>query len=165
MPWNFHNPRPGEYTFDGAADLVQFVELARQAGLLVTLRVGPYICAEWDFGGLPAWLLDGDSTRTPMVLRTFSPPFVAAVDTWWRALLPKIRPLLYVNGGPVVLVQVENEFGSYGDVQTNPLVRPNTPHARAACLLTALAPPLGPCRTSSTWSTWFRWRASCWART
>ncbi len=122
MPWNFHNPAPGTYRFEDDADLGHFLELVHAAGLLVVLRAGPYMCGEWEFGGLPAWLLDGSSARTPMQIRTFSPAYIAEVDTWWRVLLPRIWPYLYENGGPVVMVQIENEFGSYGDVTQNPEV-------------------------------------------
>lgn len=86
--------------------------------MVVHLRPGPYICGEWEFGGFPAWLLNLDP---PITIRTFEAGYIAAVDKWWGQLLPLVVPQLYENGGAVVMVQMENEFGSYGDVSTNPL--------------------------------------------
>lgn len=111
VPWNLHEPRQGEFQFDGIADLESFLKLAQELDLLVMIRVGPYICAEWDFGGFPAWLL---SQQPPLQLRSSDPAYLDLVDGWWEMLLPKISRLLYENGGPVIMVQVENEFGSYG---------------------------------------------------
>lgn len=109
VPWNFHEPRPGQYEFSGDRDVEHFIQLAHELGLLVILRPGPYICAEWDMGGLPAWLLEKES----IVLRSSDPDYLAAVDKWLAVLLPKMKPLLYQNGGPIITVQVENEYGSY----------------------------------------------------
>ncbi|KAI5055584.1 hypothetical protein GOP47_0029105 [Adiantum capillus-veneris] len=111
VPWNLHEPRQGEFHFDGVADLESFLKLAQRLDLLVMLRAGPYICAEWDFGGFPAWLL---AQQPPLRLRSSDPSYLNLVDDWWKILLSKISPLLYENGGPVVMVQVENEFGSFG---------------------------------------------------
>ena len=109
VPWNFHEPTPGLYKFDGDSDLVQFIKTAQEVGLLVILRAGPYICAEWEMGGLPSWLL-----RTPSInLRTSDSHYIASVDSWMSVLLPLVRPLMYVNGGPIISVQVENEYGDY----------------------------------------------------
>ncbi|XP_068102079.1 beta-galactosidase-1-like protein isoform X2 [Hyperolius riggenbachi] len=109
VPWNFHEPQPGMYNFDGDRDLEHFLNLTVEVGLLVILRPGPYICAEWDMGGLPAWLLN----KKNMALRTSDPDYLNAVDTWLSVLLPKIRPRLYGNGGNIISVQVENEYGSF----------------------------------------------------
>lgn len=109
VPWNFHELQPGKYQFSGDQDMEYFIRLAQELDLLVILRPGPYICAEWDMGGLPAWLLDKES----IVLRSSDPDYLAAVDKWLGVLLPKIKPLLYQNGGPIITVQVENEYGSY----------------------------------------------------
>ncbi|XP_047387747.1 beta-galactosidase [Sciurus carolinensis] len=109
VPWNFHEPQPGQYQFSEDHDVEYFIKLAHELGLLVILRPGPYICAEWDMGGLPAWLLEKES----IVLRSSDPDYLAAVDKWLGVLLPKMRPLLYQNGGPIITVQVENEYGSY----------------------------------------------------
>lgn len=109
VPWNYHEPEPGVYNFNGSRDLVAFLNEASKAKLLVILRPGPYICAEWEMGGLPSWLL-----RKPKIhLRTSDPDFLAAVDSWFKVLLPKIYPFLYHNGGNIISIQVENEYGSY----------------------------------------------------
>ncbi|OEU96628.1 glycoside hydrolase family 35 protein [Streptomyces oceani] len=113
IPWNFHERHPGDIRFDGWRDLPRYVRLAQQAGLDVILRPGPYICAEWDNGGLPSWL-----TGTPgMRLRTSHPPFQRAVARWFDALVPEMATLQAGRGGPVVAVQIENEYGSFGDDQ------------------------------------------------
>ncbi|NXX42463.1 BGAL galactosidase, partial [Tricholaema leucomelas] len=109
VPWNYHEPQPNVYDFSGDKDLEYFLQLANDTGLLVILRAGPYICAEWDMGGLPAWLLEKKS----IVLRSSDSDYLAAVEKWMGVLLPKMRPHLYQNGGPIVMVQVENEYGSY----------------------------------------------------
>ncbi|XP_076150769.1 beta-galactosidase isoform X2 [Alosa pseudoharengus] len=109
IPWNFHELDPEIYDFSGDRDVTHFLQLAQDLGLLVILRPGPYICGEWDMGGLPAWLLKNKD----IVLRSSDPDYIAAVDKWMGKLLPLIRPFLYQNGGPVITVQVENEYGSY----------------------------------------------------
>ncbi|XP_042331102.1 beta-galactosidase isoform X2 [Sceloporus undulatus] len=109
VPWNFHEPERGVYNFTGDQDLEYFLQLTEEVGLLVILRAGPYICAEWDMGGLPAWLLEKES----IVLRSSDPDYLAAVESWMGVLLPKMRLHLYQNGGPIIMVQVENEYGSY----------------------------------------------------
>uniref|UniRef100_A0A8C5ANM8 Beta-galactosidase n=1 Tax=Gadus morhua TaxID=8049 RepID=A0A8C5ANM8_GADMO len=109
VPWNFHEPSPSQYIFNGDRDLEHFLQLAQDIGLLVILRPGPYVCAEWDMGGLPAWLL----MKKDIVLRSLDPDYIAAVDTWMGKLLPMMKPFLYQNGGPIISVQVENEYGSY----------------------------------------------------
>ncbi|KAM6449734.1 beta-galactosidase [Liasis olivaceus] len=109
VPWNFHEPEPGVYNFTDDRDLEYFLKLADEIGLLVILRAGPYICAEWDMGGLPAWLLEKKS----IVLRSSDSDYLAAVGSWMRVLLPKMKFHLYQNGGPIIMVQVENEYGSY----------------------------------------------------
>ncbi|KAJ8290802.1 hypothetical protein GJAV_G00017740 [Gymnothorax javanicus] len=109
IPWNFHEIAPKHYNFSGDRDLEHFLRLAQEVGLLVILRPGPYICAEWDMGGLPAWLLK----KKDIVLRSSDADYIAAVDSWMAVLLPMIKPLLYQNGGPIITVQVENEYGSY----------------------------------------------------
>ncbi|EHH51741.1 hypothetical protein EGM_11177 [Macaca fascicularis] len=109
VPWNFHEPWPGQYQFSEDHDVEYFLRLAHELGLLVILRPGPYICAEWEMGGLPAWLLEKEA----ILLRSSDPDYLAAVDKWLGVLLPKMKPLLYQNGGPIITVQVENEYGSY----------------------------------------------------
>jgi beta-galactosidase len=114
VAWNLHEPRPGEFHFDGGLDLVRYITLAADLGLKVIVRPGPYICSEWDFGGLPAWLLADLGMR----LRCAYPPYLAAVDRFFAALLPRLTPLLASQGGPIIAVQVENEYGSYGNDKT-----------------------------------------------
>ncbi|XP_027729273.1 beta-galactosidase-1-like protein isoform X1 [Vombatus ursinus] len=109
VPWNYHEPQPGVYNFQGNRDLVAFLKAASSEDLLVILRPGPYICAEWEMGGLPSWLL----RKPDIVLRTSDPDFLAAVDSWFHVLLPMVQPWLYHNGGNIISLQVENEYGSY----------------------------------------------------
>ena len=111
VAWNIHEPVHGKYNFDGDADIVSFIELANSLGLLVIVRAGPYICAEWEFGGCPPWLL---KSNTSMILRSMdNKQFTMYVESWMSVLLPKLKPLLYANGGPIISVQVENEYGSF----------------------------------------------------
>ncbi|MFJ3921461.1 glycoside hydrolase family 35 protein [Streptomyces sp. NPDC090022] len=110
VPWNLHAPRPGEFRMDAGLDLPRFLTLAAEAGLHVLLRPGPYICAEWEGGGLPAWLL----AEEDIALRSRDPRFLAAVDGYLGALLPPLRPYLSSAGGPVIAVQLENEYGAFG---------------------------------------------------
>ncbi|XP_033820931.1 beta-galactosidase [Periophthalmus magnuspinnatus] len=109
IPWNYHEESPGQYNFSGDRDLMYFLKLAQDIGLLVILRPGPYICGEWEMGGLPAWLLN----KKDIVLRSSDKDYLSAVDRWMGKLLPMIKPYLYENGGPIITVQVENEYGSY----------------------------------------------------
>ncbi|NXI84061.1 BGAL galactosidase, partial [Rhipidura dahli] len=109
VPWNYHETLPGVYDFTGNRDVETFLDLTAELGLLVILRPGPYICAEWEMGGLPAWLL----WKSDITLRTSDPAYLAAVDSWLHILLPKIKPYLYQHGGNIISVQVENEYGSY----------------------------------------------------
>ena len=114
VPWNLHAPRPDVFSLDGILDLPRFLELAAAEGLHVLLRPGPYICAEWEGGGLPSWLL-ADPT---MELRTTHPGFLAAVDDYLDRLLPAVLPYLATRGGPVLAVQLENEYGAFGEDTT-----------------------------------------------
>ncbi|MCK8487953.1 beta-galactosidase [Paenibacillus sp. MBLB2552] len=110
IPWNLHEPEEGRFYFEGNADIEAFVRLAGELGLHVILRPSPYICAEWEFGGLPAWLLADDNMR----LRCDYEPYLSKVDAYFDELLPRLRPLLSTSGGPVLALQIENEYGSYG---------------------------------------------------
>jgi beta-galactosidase len=108
--WNIHEPEPGQWNFTGSGDVAGFCRIAQQQGLLVILRPGPYVCAEWDFGGFPAWLL-----RTPaMKVRSTDPDYTRAADAYIKHLAAQLVPLQITHGGPIVMVQVENEYGSYG---------------------------------------------------
>ena len=108
--WNVHEPRPGVYDFSGNNDVAEFVREAQQEGLWVVLRPGPYACAEWEFGGYPAWLLKDHS----IVLRSSDPKFIEPARRWIKRLGEEVASLQIGNGGPVLLVQVENEYGSFG---------------------------------------------------
>jgi len=108
--WNLHEPTPGHYDFSGQNDVAEFIREAQQEGLYVILRPGPYVCAEWEFGGYPAWLL-----RTPGIkVRTSDPAFMRPASTWLYRLGQELAPLQSGNGGPIIAVQVENEYGSFG---------------------------------------------------
>jgi len=109
VAWNFHERTEGEIDFTGWRDLPRFIRIAGEVGLDVFVRPSPYICAEWSNGGIPFWL----SGRT-WALRTSDPAFLAAVDRWYDALIPQLEPLQAAHGGPIRLIQVENEYGSYG---------------------------------------------------
>ncbi|MFG2748329.1 glycoside hydrolase family 35 protein [Streptomyces xanthophaeus] len=111
VPWNLHQPRPDEFRTDGQLDLPGFLDLAAAEGMHVLLRPGPYICAEWEGGGLPSWLLAEPGIR----LRSRDPRFLAAVDDYFDRLLTPLGTRLASRGGPVLAVQVENEYGAYGD--------------------------------------------------
>ncbi|PKA57288.1 Beta-galactosidase 8 [Apostasia shenzhenica] len=115
VPWNLHEPLPQKWVFEGIANIESFLKLTHKLGFLVLLRAGPYICAEWDLGGFPAWIL---AIEPAVKLRSSDPAYLSLVERWWGILLPKLVPFLYENGGPIVMVQVENEFGSFGDDKT-----------------------------------------------
>ncbi len=109
--WNLHERREGEFDFSGGLDLGRFIDTAASLGLHVILRPGPYICAEWDMGGLPSWLL----TYPKMRLRCNDPLYLEKVRRYFRELFRIVTPRLSTHGGNVIAVQVENEYGSYGD--------------------------------------------------
>uniref|UniRef100_A0A8I3N7B2 Beta-galactosidase n=1 Tax=Canis lupus familiaris TaxID=9615 RepID=A0A8I3N7B2_CANLF len=111
VPWNLHEPERGKFDFSGNLDMEAFVLLAAEMGLWVILRPGPYICSEIDLGGLPSWLLQDPK----MVLRTTYSGFVKAVDKYFDHLISRVVPLQYRRGGPIIAVQVENEYGSFAE--------------------------------------------------
>jgi beta-galactosidase len=114
VAWNFHAPHAGTGPdFTGDADLGAFIDLAGELGLDVIVRPGPYICAEWDLGGFPSWLLTDDAAAG--ALRTSDPAYLAHVNEWFDALIPIIAERQLTRGGPVIAVQAENEYGSYGN--------------------------------------------------
>ena len=108
--WNVHEPHPGVFNFSGNADVAQFVKTAQEVGLYVLLRPGPYACAEWDFGGLPSWLLKDPTLK----VRSGDPRFLEASARYLRKLGEQLAPLQITRGGPIIMVQVENEYGSFG---------------------------------------------------
>ena len=110
VPWNEHSPTPGVFHTDGGLDLGRFLDLVADEGMQAIVRPGPYICAEWDNGGLPAWLF----TDPTIGVRSSEPGYLAAVDTFMDRLLPIVVERQITHGGPVILFQIENEYGAYG---------------------------------------------------
>jgi beta-galactosidase len=108
--WNLHEPKPGHFDFSGNANAAEFCRLAQAEGLKVILRPGPYSCAEWDFGGFPSWLLKNPDLK----VRTQDPQYLQACRRYLRAVGKQLAPLQISHGGPILMVQVENEYGSYG---------------------------------------------------
>lgn len=109
--WNLHEKKPGEFDFSGILDIEKYLEIAQKVGLYAIVRPGPYICAEWDFGGLPAWLLKDKN----MQIRCMYPDYLKCIDRFYKELLPRLVPHLQSNGGNIIAMQVENEYGSYGN--------------------------------------------------
>jgi beta-galactosidase len=109
--WNLHEPEPGRFDFTGNLDLAAYIRTAQEEGLWVIVRPGPYVCTEWDFGGLPAWLL-----ATPgMKVRSADPRFLKAAARYLGEVGRQLAPLQITHGGPIIMVQVENEYGSFGN--------------------------------------------------
>lgn len=111
IAWNLHSPRRGELDLTGRADLGRFLDLAAAEGLHAIVRPGPFICAEWDGGGLPAWLMATDGVG----VRRHEPTYLAAVEEFFAGVLPVVAERQVSRGGNVLMVQVENEYGAYGD--------------------------------------------------
>ncbi len=111
VAWNLHERKEGQFDFSGNLDIVKYIEIAAKIGLKVIVRPGPYICSEFDFGGLPSWLL----AYPDIHLRCNDPKYLEKVRPYYRELLTRIAPLQCTKGGPVIMVQIENEYGSYGD--------------------------------------------------
>ncbi|MEG0692576.1 MAG: beta-galactosidase, partial [Oscillospiraceae bacterium] len=111
IAWNIHEPERGEYNFSGMYDICAFLDEIQKAGLFAIVRPGPYICAEWDFGGFPYWLLSNENIR----LRCMDTGYIEEVSRWYDKLIPMFVSHTMKNGGSLVAVQVENEYGSYGN--------------------------------------------------
>lgn len=111
LPWNLHEPKKGKFNFSYLADVEAFIELAQELGLYVILRPSPYICAEWEFGGLPAWLLADKNIE----LRCSNERFLQHVSDYYDELIPRLEKYQYEKGGPVLAFQIENEYGAYGN--------------------------------------------------
>ena len=108
--WNAHEPNPDQFDFTGNNDLAEFIRLCQKHDMKVILRPGPYVCAEWEMGGLPWWLLKKKDIR----LRENDPYFLERVDKFQKAVADQVKGLTIAEGGPIIMVQVENEYGSYG---------------------------------------------------
>ena len=109
--WNIHEQREGEFDFTGNNDVAEFCRLAQKNGMYVIVRPGPYVCAEWEMGGLPWWLLKKKDIR----LRERDPYFMERVKIFEEKVGEQLKPLTIQNGGPIIMIQVENEYGSYGE--------------------------------------------------
>ena len=109
--WNIHEQREGEFDFTGQNDIAAFCRLAQRNGMYVIVRPGPYVCAEWEMGGLPWWLLK----KKDISLRSQDPYFMERVSRFMAKVGEQLAPLTIQNGGPIIMVQVENEYGSYGE--------------------------------------------------
>ncbi len=108
--WNIHEQREGQFDFTGNNDIAAFVKQAQKNGMYVIVRPGPYVCAEWEMGGLPWWLLK----KKDIKLREQDPYFMERVKVFEKKVAEQLAPLTIQNGGPIIMVQVENEYGSYG---------------------------------------------------
>ncbi|KAH8821948.1 putative beta-calactosidase [Xylogone sp. PMI_703] len=108
--WDQLQPTPTTWDFSGRNNIAEYFRLAQKAGLHVVLRAGPYVCGEHEWGGFPAWL----NEIPGMVVRSNNHPFLSASKTYLNRLAKELKPMLITNGGPVIMAQVENEYGSYG---------------------------------------------------
>ena len=111
IPWNFHETKKGEFLWNGMQDVCRFIEIAQELGLYIIIRPSPYICAEWEFGGLPAWLLKDPK----MKLRCSYEPYLKEVRDYYSVLIPKLVPYQIDRGGKIIMIQIENEYGYYGN--------------------------------------------------
>lgn len=111
VSWNLHEPQEGIFDFEGILNIKRFIEVAQKLDLFVIVRPSPYICAEWEFGGLPAWLLKYDD----MKFRCNDQQFLDKVEAYYQQLLKEIISLQVTHDGPIIMMQVENEYGSYGN--------------------------------------------------
>lgn len=109
--WNCHEKTPGVFDFTNNLDIAKFIKTAAEEGLMVIVRPGPYICAEWEFGGLPWWI----QTNPNMEIRCFNKEYIKYFVRYLDHLFDEVRPFLSTNGGPVIMMQCENEYGYYGD--------------------------------------------------
>ena len=109
--WNIHEQKEGQFDFTGNNDVAEFCRIAQKNGMYVIVRPGPYVCAEWEMGGLPWWLLK----KKDIKLRERDPYFMERVKIFEQKVGEQLKPLTIQNGGPIIMVQVENEYGSYGE--------------------------------------------------
>lgn len=166
--WNVHEPQPGVFRFDGDADLRHFIELIAEEGMYAIVRPGPFVCAEWDFGGLPAWLLElGDEKEGPIRLREADPRFLQFTARYLAAVMNEIKDLQITSpeGGPIVMVQNENEWGCQNDEEADAYMGSITRFLREnGCTV-----PLNNCNhlwqpvagTIDTWNGWNNLAQNC----
>ena len=114
MFWNFHEREKGAFTWDGRADVAAFCRMAQAEGLWVILRPGPYSCAEWEGGGAPWWLMQDDDKKKPISMRSSDPRWLVPATNWLHAVGRQLSGLQVTKGGPILMVQVENEYGLHG---------------------------------------------------
>lgn len=108
--WNMHEPEKGHFNFKGNEDIAQFTKICQEEGMYVILRPGPYVCAEWEFGGYPYWLLNEKGLK----VRSNEPQFMSFAKRYLGEVAKQTKSLLVSHGGNILMVQVENEYGSYG---------------------------------------------------
>lgn len=107
--WNLHEPEPGKWDFTGDKDLAEYIKIAGEEGMMVILRPGPYVCGEWEFGGYPWWL----QNIKGMEIRRDNAEFLKHTKLYIDRLHKEVGDLQCTKGGPIIMVQCENEFGSY----------------------------------------------------
>jgi beta-galactosidase len=125
VQWSLHNPEDGQYHWDGIADIEHVIQIAHEEGLFVILRPGPYICSELDNGGLPYWL----AAKYPNIkVRTKDADYLFEVEKWYNMLMPQLNDHWYGNGGSIIMVQIENEYGAFNacDVVYKDFLRDHT---------------------------------------
>ena len=109
--WNLHEPQKGKYDFTGDNDIAQFVKIAAEEGMWVILRPSPYVCAEWEFGGYPYWLQKEEG----LIVRSREAKYLQAYKNYIMAVGRQLAPLQINHGGNILMVQIENEYGAYGN--------------------------------------------------
>ncbi len=111
VAWNMHEPKKNEFCFSGICDVKKYLETIQELGLYAIVRPSPYICGEWEMGGIPGWLLAEDGMR----LRSSYKPYLDAVDSYYKELFKILAPMQITKGGPIIMFQIENEYGAYGE--------------------------------------------------
>ena len=109
--WNWHEVEPGKWDFEGDKNIAEYIRIAGEEGMMVILRPGPYVCAEWEFGGIPWWI----QNMPEMEIRCSNPTYIKYFENYLHHLFEQIKPLLSTNGGPIIMMQCENEYGYYGN--------------------------------------------------